>query len=356
MAVSNGNGGGTVEELGTLDLEWRDEQLQRVRAVFDSVDATAADADLRAAVLGQLPDRSTDVVAGIGVFRDLLRVEHRPDRFRRLLKIWSGKVGASVRERRFETAGLWMRALVEAPVFAEEFAADVAHARRELSRPDLLEALVVGLVGKRNPASAGPLLAAWGEPLVEFLVGQMVVDEPVVNRRHIVEHLGMAGRGDARLLTSRLADPRWFIVRNIATAIGKAGRATALPALESAMSHDDERVRVEVIRAIGLLKGDDAIPNVIQALADPSPKVRQAAASILRASGSPEVVPAVVDALERGVGGSADDSRRLVEIIAERRGDDVREALERLAGKKFTLGASKAVKDAARYALKGWSG
>ena len=122
------------------------------------------------------------------------------------------------------------------------------------------------------------------------------------------------------------------------------------------MAHDDDRVRVEVIRALGFLKGEEAIPNVVLTLADPSPKVRQAALSILRSMGSPEVVPAIVDALERGVGGSADDSRRLVEIIAERRGDDVREALERLASKKFALGASKAVKDAAREALKGWRG
>lgn len=355
MAVPNGNGGGTVEELGTLELEWRDEQLQRVRQVFASVDTAAADSDLRASVLGQLPDRSTDLVAGIGVFRDLLRVEHRPDRFRRLLRIWSGKVAASVRAGEFETAGLWMRALTEAPVFAEEFSSAVAAARKELSRTDLFDALVKGLVKAGTPGSAGPLLAAWGEPLVEYLVGQMVVDEPIVNRRHLVDFLGMAGRGDARLLTARLADPRWFIVRNIATAIGKAGRVTALPALESSMNHEDDRVRVEVLRGIAMLRGDDCIDAMVGALADPSPKVRQAAASILRANGSPDVVPAIVDALERGLG-SAEDSRRLVEIVAERRGEHVRDALERLASKKFALGASKAVKDAARDALKGWRG
>ncbi len=353
MAVSNGNGGGTVEELGTLELEWRDEQMQRVRAVFASVDVDAADSDLRAAVLGQLPDRSTDLVAGIGVFRDLLRVEHRPDRFRRLLRIWSGKVGSAVRSGEFSTAGLWMRALTEAPVFAEEFASLVATARKELSRPDLFDVLVTRLVAAKTSASATPLLAAWGEPFVEYLIGQMVVEKPVVNRRHLVDFLGMAGRGDARLLTARLADPRWFIVRNVATAIGRAGRVTALPALESSMNHEDDRVRVEVLRAIAILRGDDSTPSVVAALADASPKVRRAAASILRASASPDVVPGIVDALERNLG-SAEDGRRLVEIIAERRGDQVVEALERLSSKKFTIGGSKAVRDAARDALKGW--
>lgn len=350
MAVSNGNG---QQGDATLDLDWHDEQLQRVRAVFASADSDAADSGLRASVLGQLPDRPNDLVAGIGVFRDLLRVEHRPDRFRRLLRIWSGKVASAVRSGEFETAGMWMRALTEAPVFAEEFAADVATARKDLSRKDLFEALVTGLVKAGNPGSAAPLLAAWGEPLVEYLIGQMAVDDPIVTRRHIVEFLGMAGRGDARLLTARLADPRWFIVRNVATAIGRAGRITALPALESSMNHEDERVRVEVLRGVAALRGEEAIPTVLGALADSSQKVRHAAASILRAMPSPEVVSGIVDALERGLG-SAEDARRLVEIVAERRGDHSREALERLASKKFAVGGSRAVKEAARAALERW--
>jgi hypothetical protein len=45
----------------------------------------------------------------------------------------------------------------------------------------------------------------------------------------------------------------------------------------------------------------------------------------------------------------------LVNIIAERRGPGVREALESIADRKFALGASKAVRDIARDALAGWS-
>lgn len=353
MTGSNGKGGGAVEGLETLDVEWRDEQLQRVRAVYESVDTSVADNDLRTSVLGQIPDPTARLLTGVGVFRDLLRVEQRPDRFRRLLRIWSGRVGEAVRAGEFETAGLWMRSLTEAPVFAEEFSSLVAAARRDLSQPELFDVLVKSLVEAENPPTAAPLLGAWGEALVEYLVGQMAVDEPVVNRRHIVEYLGMAGRGDARLLTARLNDPRWYIVRNIATAIGRAGRVSALPALEGSMGHEDDRVRVEVLRAIAALRGDEAIPLVLHMLNDSSPKVRQAAASLLRASGASTVVPGIVEALETGVG-SAEDGRRLVEIIAERRGPRVKEALDRLSSRKFALGATKAVKDAAREALKEW--
>ena len=348
MAERNGS-----TPLDTVGVAWHDDQLQRVREVFDSVDASVADPALRSRVLAQVPGDGEDSVAAVGVFRDLLRVEHRPDRFRRLLRIWSGKVAAEVRAGDYEAAGLWMRSLIEAPVFPEELSHHVAQARRDLARDGLFEELVTGLASADDPASAGPLLASWGEPLVEYLIAQVASDEPVVNRPYIVEYLAMVGRGDARHLTPRLVDPRWFVVRNVVIAIGKAGRVSALPALESVANHEDERVRVEAIRAIGALKADEAIPGVLGFLNDPSPNVRQAAASLLRASPSESVVPGIVKVLEDGIG-SAEDARRLVEIVAERRGPPVREALESLTSRKFALGVSKAVRDAARDALSEW--
>jgi len=340
--------------LDTVGVARHDEQLQRVRTVFESVDASAADTALRSKVLAQLPDDGGDSVTGISAFRDLLRVEHRSDRFNRLLRIWSGRVAAAVRAGDYEAAGMWMRSLVEAPVFPEEFSHHVAEVRRDLSRDGLFEELLTGLVSAGNPSSAGPLLASWGETLVEYLIAQIVTDEPVVNRRHIVDYLAMVGRGDARHLTSRLVDPRWFVVRNVVTAIGQAGLLSALPALESVANHEDERVRVEAIRAIGVLKADEAIPGIFGFLNDPSPKVRQAAASLLRASPSESVVPGIVEALEEGIA-SADDARRLVGIMAERRGPLVRDALERLTSRRFAVGVSRAAREAAREALSGWS-
>jgi len=344
----------TAAELGMLDLEWKDEQLERVRAVFDSVDGSGGDAVLREQLAAELPEVGQAFVIGIAVFRDLLRVEHRPDRIRRLLRIWSGKVAAGVRGRDYEHAGMWFRSLVEAPVFPEEFAAIVAETRRELAAEDLFDDLVTGLVESGSPPAAGPLLAAWGEHLVEYLVGQIVTDDPKVNRRHIVDFLGMAGRGDVRHLTARLADPRWFVVRNIVIAIGKAGRASAIPALESVWDHEDDRVRVEVLRSIAALDPEGSLPLVLQSLSDPAPSVRRAAASLLRANASDAVVPGIVEVLTRGHG-SADEARRLVEIVAERRGPGVKEALDQLASRRFALGASRTVRDAARQALEQWT-
>ena len=199
MAETNGSA-----DLDTLGVDWHDEQVQRVRAVFDAVNTDAADSVLRSKILGQVPDTGADLIAGVRVFRDLLRVEHRAERFRRLLRIWWGKVASGVRAGEWESAGMWMRALTDAPVFPEEYSNLVAEARRDLSWDGLFEELVVGLVAAENPEAAGALLASWGEPLVDYLVSQIVTDEPIVNRRHIVEFLGMAGREDVRHLTAHL--------------------------------------------------------------------------------------------------------------------------------------------------------
>ncbi len=347
MAKSNGSA-----EVDQVGVAWHDEQLQRVRAVFDSASAKTADSGIRSKVLAQLPGEGVETVAGISVFRDLLRVEYRINRFRRLLRIWSARVAVETRAGNYEAAGLWMQALTVAPVFPEEFSHLVAEARRDLSRDGLVADLVGGLVAAESPASVAPLLASWGDPLVEYLILQITTDEPVVSRRRVVECLSMAGGGDVRHLTARLADPRWYVVRNVVTAIGKTGRASAVPALMGVADHEDERVRIEVIRAIRALEGDEAIPKALASLTDPSPNVRRVAASVLRASQVESVASGIVEALEAGIS-SADEVTHLVEIIAARPGPQIREALDRLASRKF--GSSRVVRDAARKALAGWS-
>lgn len=333
------------------DTDWQGQQYERVKAVFDAA-ATGGSADVAILerVRADFPGRGDDLHAGVSVLRDLLRIENRPERFKRLLRAWSGKVAAAIRRGDFYAAGTWMRAVTEAPVFPHDFALHVTEAMRELSREDLLQELVAKLAAAGDPPSAAPLLAAWGEPLVEFLIAGMLVDEPVVNRRHLVEYLGMAGRSDVRLLTPWLRDPRWFIVRNIATAVGKAGRTTAIPALEAVLDHTDDRVRVEVVRALVALKGDEGIGYALAALRDPSPRVRQAAVSLLRASPSDEVVPGVVGVLGDGPA-TADEARRLVDVIAERKTPQAVEALESLVAKRFAVGSSRIVRDAAKAAL-----
>jgi hypothetical protein len=331
-------------------VEFRAVQYEQVRAVFDTAGTGSADAALAERIRAEFPRPSDDLRASVGAFRDLLRIEQRHERFRRLLRAWAAKVTAGIRSGDFASAGIWMKAVTENPVFPGEYALHVTDAIRELSRPALLDELVAKLAKAGDPPEAVALLSGWGEPLVGYLVAGMLVDEPKVNRRHLVEYLAMAGRNDVRLLTPWLRDPRWFVVRNVATAIGKTGRETAIPALMAVVDHDDERVRVEAIRALATIEGEGAVPLLVRSLGDSSQKVRNAAVSLLRAEPSDEVVLQVGEHLAAG-DVDPDDARRLIKILAERPSDNARRVLAGLAEKRFAVGSAKAVRDAARSAL-----
>jgi HEAT repeat protein len=185
---------------------------------------------------------------------------------------------------------------------------------------------------------------------VSRLVEWMAVDDPPVPRRQIVDLLALAGRRDVGGLAVHLADPRWFVVRNVCIALGRTGLSQAIEPVMSALDHDDDRVRVEALRALSSLQGEASVSLLLGALRDPSRRVRQAVASLLRASPSRLVVPGLVDVIEAGTVGS-EQAVGLVELIAERRDDSVARELERLASMKRALGGRRAVREAARRAL-----
>jgi hypothetical protein len=286
--------------------------------------------------------------AGVAVLRDLLRIETRRPRFHRLLRVWVGKLTAAVRAGDLARAEAWMRGLVIAPTYPDEFADLVAEALDEVSEPQVLDDLVVHLAAADPPGTGAGLVAAWSERLARYLVQGMVVEEPPVNRRFLVEFLSWVGRDDVRLLAACVADSRWFVVRNVAIALGRTGRPQAVPTLESLLDHPDHRVRVEALRGLFVLKRGEAVGFLVAALSEP--RVRHAAVSLLRASPSREVVGALVELLETHPPAAA-EARRLVELVAERTDPAVPAALQRLAGRRRAMGVGRVVRDAARQAL-----
>ncbi len=314
------------------------------------VPATAPAAAALARIVSGAVDPAELEGAGPYVLAKLLAIETRPDRFQRLLRTWIGKINEAIQRGDVEGVVQWMNVVVRDLDVADDLAASRATAIAELTAPLFLEAVVVALVDRADADLADQVLRALGTGAVDTLVEWMAVDDPPVSRRHIVDLLALAGRHDVRALAVHLGDDRWFVVRNIAIALGKTGRAQAVDPLLMAVDHDDDRVRVEALRSLTALQGDRAVSMLLGALSDPSRRVRQAVVSLLRASPSRLVVPGVVDAVEAGSVG-ADEAAVLVELIAERRDDAVEASLQRLAAGRFVVGARRAARDAARTAL-----
>jgi hypothetical protein len=100
-------------------------------------------------------------------------------------------------------------------------------------------------------------------------------------RRVLLEALSRGGPKLMPLVRARLESPQWFVVRNVVSIVPRLGGTAADLTLVS--KHPNERVRIEVVRALRLLQPDETVMDiVVRYLTDSSQEVRQASRVMLR--------------------------------------------------------------------------
>lgn len=160
------------------------------------------------------------------------------------------------------------------------------------------------LQGPTAPQAIGPVadyLRLVGRQAVEEFVA-LLADEP--NRRvrgrmcHVLVRVGPAV---IPALLHWVDDPLWYVVRNIVSILGKLGHESGLLAVTARLDHPHPRVRLEAVRAVGLIGGRLAVPSLLRTLADPAPEVRSATAKVLGSLRDDAAVPALRERLTRPV-------------------------------------------------------
>jgi hypothetical protein len=175
--------------------------------------------------------------------------------------------------------------------------------RSELVRA-ALHRILTTQVRDRLTASLGQVVES-GHPLdalarespdeAMLLLLELLAEENRLHvRREIVTQLQVLARGRIHLLTAHLVDPRWYIVRNVATVLGSTADPEAVPYLRVAFAHADARVRKEALHALAQIRTPDAVSLMIQGLAHPDPETQQAAAHWLGMTGSPQAAEALI--------------------------------------------------------------
>jgi hypothetical protein len=289
---------------------------------------------------------------GTDTLRELLECERRPDRFSRIMRIWVGKVTVLVRSGRFAEAVRWVDAVRDEPTYPPEQSLVVTDAMKRLLTTELLSILVELASQQEQSTEAVTLLSRLGPAVVDRLVDLLASEESPTLRRTLIDLLAEVGRGNVSTLVGHLKDPRWFVVRNLASVLGKTGHPKAVPPVRTLMRHDDHRVRLEALRALATLQRSKSTDDLLAALDDENQRVRLAALTLLRSSEADGVDVAMVTALETGSLG-AEEARRLAEILVERGDPAARKALEELSSSRSFLSRSnRAAKQAAKDALK----
>jgi len=162
-------------------------------------------------------------------------------------------------------------------------------------------------------------------------------------RRLFIEGLVHLGATDISLLLDNLADPRWYLVRNMAHVLGKIGDNRAVSHLLKTLAHGDVRVKKEVIQALGAFGGDKVLAALQECLGDNNPRVRKAALGALRNMGSGEAKKIIMELISKNNFADRDFNERkeCFETLAAWKDSEVREFLSRIVKKKSFLRKAK---------------
>jgi len=344
------------------------EALQSVREVAaakvqerlgELAKAAEASAQFLAIVQDKFPDPRRYFYDSLEVFRGLLAVEDREDRFRRLMRVWVGKVSASVRASDFRRAELWLRSVTAKPTYAPHREGDVDYSLSQIASPEILNHIVAVAAekGEGEPEkgsaqeSAMRLLQALGPKAVNAMIDLLAEEEGRNRRRLLVALLRQIAAEDPAPIVNRLSDERWYVVRNLLTVLRETSTTTAHEAVLAAGEHPDARVRLEALRALGTI-GTGSSQRLAKATGDEDEKVRHAAIGMLGAAGTPEAEGALVVVLNDRRTRHIDKVRVILAMGGGHTGPGT-EALTAIAKKRFVAGAqARSLREAARAALR----
>lgn len=191
---------------------------------------------------------------------------------------------ADARERR---AASVMADAAEALAHFAEKEPDALELARPLVTPGVATLLVARVAeasedeGRRGElVEALPLLGEEVEVAVLEALRAEALDrgaDRAVRRAYLAMVSAMADRG-SEILERMMEDPDWRVMRNGIHLVGERGDADAVARLRTALSHDDPRVRKEVLVTLAKLGGDEVGVLAKVHLEDPDPAVRAQAA------------------------------------------------------------------------------
>jgi len=95
-----------------------------------------------------------------------------------------------------------------------------------------------------------------------------------------------------------VADTRWYLVRNIASVLGRIRAPQGVAYLVQAAHHVDSRVRMQTLNALTGLGTDDAQALIGEFLNDPDERIRLKALKLLDARGMEAAMPTLIVLLE----------------------------------------------------------
>ncbi len=165
----------------------------------------------------------------------------------------------------------------------------------------LLGGLITALwEGRETPAEleVQACLDVLADQLVSPLVRELGTEPRPGMRAVLCDILVRIGRERVDELGSFVGDFRWYLVRNIASILGRLRATEAVPYLARLVGHSDARVRAQAVHALASIGTEEAQVLLATFVRDPDRAVRLRALKSLDARGMAGALPALLAILE----------------------------------------------------------
>lgn len=113
------------------------------------------------------------------------------------------------------------------------------------------------------------LVQMFGEDSVASLLEVLSSTEDIAIRKFLTDTLSEMGNDYLFLIGSRIDDKRWYFVRNIVSILGRLRNEAVIPYLTRTLNHENDKVRYETIRALGMLGTQRCLELIAKSLDSP---------------------------------------------------------------------------------------
>ncbi len=148
---------------------------------------------------------------------------------------------------------------------------------------------------------AADFLFALGPAVLPGLMDIFAIDTTPGGRRILFELLSRFGADAVREAVKRLRDPRPQYVRNLVMLIRRAGTAAAIPSVRFLLSHQDVKVRMEVLTSMLWFRDPDAVRILRETLHIQDPDIASQAAFLAGQYRVAEVTEDILSLIRRVV-------------------------------------------------------
>ncbi len=215
-------------------------------------------------------------------------LEARPTEFAAVMRLLDESLGLLVDEQEFEVAADAAEALTAAatdPSVDADRRKRMGELLRVLAKPGAMRSITSAMRVYRHDsdehAACRRLLAVLGGQTIAPLLEVLAEEPDMAARKAMVDLISGLAQGSVGELGARVADRRWYFVRNVVAILGATRDPKALSFLERTLRHGDNRVRRETIRSVANIRDAKSDEMLIAALSDEDAPNAQLAARYL---------------------------------------------------------------------------